>query len=187
VCIGDVSGKGVPAAMLMASIRAVFKNAALKGNLPPAELIAELNQYLYENARTEQFATFFYGVFEADSGTLTFSNAGQCPALLLKKDYVDRLGEGGLVLGVQPSQSYHEGRVCLEPNDLLVLYTDGITEQKDAAGEEYGEQRLIEFLQLHRNLPLDELQSALFRDVIAFGNGSQQDDITSIIACQNAA
>ena len=94
VCIGDVSGKGIPAAMLMSSLRAVFKNAALKRKLPPADLNAELNDYLYENAKPEQFATFFYGVFDRESGTLSFSNAGQCPALLVREEFVDRLGEG---------------------------------------------------------------------------------------------
>jgi len=187
VCIGDVSGKGIPAAMLMASLRAVFKNAALKRKLNPADLNAELNDYLYENAKPEQFATFFYGVFDRETGTLSFSNAGQCPALLVREGYVDRLGEGGLVLGVRAAQEYREGRVRVETGDLLVLYTDGITEQKNDEGEEYGEDRLIQFLQMHRNLPLLQLQEGLLEEVIAFGGGSQQDDITTVIACHKVA
>jgi sigma-B regulation protein RsbU (phosphoserine phosphatase) len=187
VAIGDVSGKGIPAAMLMSSLRAVFKNAALKRKLNPAELNAELNDYLYENAKPEQFATFFYGVFDRETATLSFSNAGQCPALLVRENFVDRLGEGGLVLGVQAAQEYREGRVRIEPGDLLVLYTDGITEQKNDAGDEYGEERLIRFLQMHRNLPLLQLQEGLLEDVIAFGGGSQQDDITTVIACHKVA
>jgi len=187
VCIGDVSGKGIPAAMLMSSLRAVFKNAALKRKLTPADLNSELNDYLFENAKPEQFATFFYGVFDRDTGTLSFSNAGQCPALLVREDFVDRLGEGGLVLGVQAAQEYQEGRVRIEPGDLLVLYTDGITEQKNAAGEEYGEERLIDFLRMHRKRPLLQLQEGLLEDVIAFGGGSQQDDITTVIACHKVA
>jgi len=101
VAIGDVSGKGIPAAMLMASLRAVFKHAAQISQLGPGELNATLSDFLHDNAKPEQFATFFYGVFDAHTETLTFSNAGQCSALLVREGYVDRLGTGGLLLGVQ--------------------------------------------------------------------------------------
>jgi sigma-B regulation protein RsbU (phosphoserine phosphatase) len=187
VAIGDVSGKGVPAAMLMSSLRAVFKNLALKGKLGPAELNGELNEFLFENANTEQFATFFYGVIDTETNIFTFSNAGQCPALLVKDGYTDRLGEGGMVLGVRPSQSYQEGSVSIEPGDLVVLYTDGITEQTNREGDDYGEDRLIRFLELNKNLPVAELQEALLRDVVAFGGGNQDDDITSVIAYRKTA
>lgn len=187
IAIGDVSGKGIPAAMLMSSLQAIFKNLALKGKLAPAELNVELNAYLVNNAKAEQFATFFYGVLDLHSARLTFSNAGQCPGLLVKQDYVDRLGQGGMMLGVRDSHGYREGNVLIEPGDLLFLYTDGITEQKNHDGEEYGEQRLIDFLQTHKNLPIRELQGALFEDVIAFGEGRQDDDITSVFACYKSA
>lgn len=187
IAIGDVSGKGVPAAMLMSSLQAVFKNLALKGRLAPSEMNAELNAFLFESAKPEQFATFFYGIFDLEDGTFTFSNAGQCPALLVRREFVDRLGEGGLILGAMPDQAYLEGTVRLEADDLLLLYTDGITEQKNAEGAEYGEERLIAFLQMNRNLPPGELQSALVDDVMAFGAGRQDDDITSVIAVKKYA
>lgn len=186
VAIGDVSGKGIPAAMLMSSLRAIFKNLAIEGKLPPAELNLELNAYLYNHAKTDQFATFFYGVFDLRNSRFTFSNAGQCPALLLKSDYVDRLGQGGMVLGVRDSLPYREGNVLIEPGDLLFFYTDGVTEQKNDEGEEYGEDRLIDFLQEHKNLPIGDLQRALLEDVLNFGGGRQDDDITSVFAyCKN--
>lgn len=189
VAIGDVSGKGVPAAMLMSSIQAVFKNLALKSRLSPAEVIAELSNHLFENAKPHQFATFFYGVFEHSTSTFAFSNAGHCPTLLLRAGggYADRLGKGGLVLGVRRDQGYAEGTVALEPGDLMLLYTDGVTEQKDDAGEEYGEKRLISFLKAHANLPVEALQSALIDDVLAFGEGRQDDDITTVIARKKTA
>lgn len=181
LAIGDMSGKGIPAAMLMSSLQAVFKSLALKDGLAPADLNAELNGLLVSRDNSEQFASFFYGVIDLRNSRFTFSNAGHCPALLVKDDYVDRLGQGGMLLGVRDSE-YREGSVLIAPGDLLLLYTDGVTEQKDAAGEEYGEERLIRFLLANRLLPIRELHSALYEDVMAFGDGHQQDDITCVFA-----
>jgi sigma-B regulation protein RsbU (phosphoserine phosphatase) len=186
LAIGDVSGKGIPAAMLMSSLQAVFKNLAIKDGLAPAELNKELNAHLMDNVKTEQFASFFYGVIDLRQHRFNFSNAGHCPALLVKDTYADRLGQGGLVLGVRHEAEYREGSVMTEPGDLLALYTDGVTEQKNPDGEEYGEDRLIRFLVANRNLPIRELHSALFEDVLAFGGGDQQDDITCVFACHKA-
>ena len=182
VVIGDVSGKGVPAAMLVSSLQAVFKNLALRDRMSAGQVTTELNRYLCENAKAGQNATFFYGIFELDESTLTFCNAGHCPALLIKQQYVDRLGEGGMILGVDPERLYQEGRVRIDSGDVLCLYTDGVTEQNSGQGEEYGEQRLIDFLRAKRNLPLNTLQDSLFASVLAFGDGRQDDDITTIIA-----
>lgn len=187
IAIGDVMGKGIPAAMLMASLQAVFKNRAAKGGLAPHELNAELNDYLVEHAKPGQFATFFCGVLNLSTSTFAFSSAGQCPALLATNGYIDRLGNGGTVLGANRNQSYAEGSVAFHPGDLLLLYTDGVIEQMNDAGEPYGEQRLIEFLGANRNLPPERLQNALLRDVLAFGGGRQDDDITSVIAVRRSA
>jgi sigma-B regulation protein RsbU (phosphoserine phosphatase) len=187
VAIGDVSGKGVPAAMLMASLQAVFKNRAQKGDLPPAELNRELNDFLAENAKPGQFATFFCGVLDVPRATLTFSSAGQCPALLATDRYVDRLGNGGMVLGANRGQAYIEGTVAFRPGDVLLLYTDGITEQRNPTGEMFGEDRLVDFLRANRNLPPDALQNALLRAVMDFGAGRQEDDITSVIVLRKTA
>ncbi|MCZ6766253.1 MAG: SpoIIE family protein phosphatase [bacterium] len=182
VAIGDCSGKGVPAAMLMSSIQAVFKNLVIKDRLTPGALVGELNDYLFDNAKTEQFATFFYGVIDVANSIFTFSNAGHCPTLLFRKQYVDRLGEGGMVLGVERNQVYQEGQVRLGPGDLLCLYTDGATEQSDGQDEQFGESRLIEFLEKRKHQPLEELQKSLFATILAYGSERQDDDITTIIA-----
>ncbi|HXV13828.1 MAG TPA: SpoIIE family protein phosphatase [Candidatus Krumholzibacteria bacterium] len=187
VAIGDVMGKGVPAAMLMASLQAVFKNRAAKGGLAPHELNRELNDYLVEHAKPGQFATFFCGVLDLAHSTFTFSSAGQCPALLATNGFIDRLGNGGTVLGANPNQDYAEGTVAFHPGDLLILYTDGVIEQMNDQGEPYGEQRLVEFVEANRNLPPDRLQNALLADVLAFGGGRQDDDITSVIAVRRSA
>jgi len=187
IAIGDVSGKGIPAAMLMASLQAVFKNRALKDDLPPAELNRELNDFMVDHAKPGQFASFFCGILDTVRNTLTFSSAGQCPALLATRDYVDRLANGGTVLGASPGQTYADGRVSLHPGDVLLLYTDGIVEQRDPRGELFGEKRLVDFLRVNRNLPPDDLQNALLQAVLGFGEGRQEDDITSVIvSCKSA-
>ncbi len=185
VAIGDVSGKGIPAAMLMASLQAVFKNRTLKGGLAPAEVNAELNDYLVEHAKPGQFASFFCGILNVGRSTLTFSSAGQCPALLVTDRYIDRLGNGGMVLGATRSQRYVEGTVAFRPGDLLLLYTDGVTEQRSPTGEFYGEDRLVQFLRANRNLPPDGLQNALLEEILAYGGGTQEDDITSVIVSRS--
>ena len=182
VVIGDVSGKGVPAAILVASLQAVFKNLAHRDKMSPAQVIEELNRYLCDSAKVGQYATIFYGIFELDTSTFTFCNAGHCPPLLVKAHYTDRLGEGGLVLGIDPGHRYEEGRVRIDGGDILCFYTDGVTEQSAPDDQEYGENRLIDFLRANRNLPLGALQDSLFASVLAFGNGRQDDDITTIIA-----
>ena len=187
IAIGDVSGKGIPAAMLMASLQAVFKNRALKGGLAPAALNQELNDYLIDHAKPGQFATFFCGVLDLSRSTLTFSNAGQCPALLSTRGFIDRLGNGGMVLGASRLHRFHEGTVAFQPGDLLFLYTDGVTEQHDARGEEFGEDRLVQFIRSNRNLPPDQLQNALLSTITAFGEGRRDDDLTSVIALRKSA
>jgi sigma-B regulation protein RsbU (phosphoserine phosphatase) len=182
VVIGDVSGKGVPAAMLVSSLQAVFRNLALRNGMSAGQAIGELNKYLCENSKGAQYATVFYAIFELDDSAMTFCNAGHCPALLVKTMYADRLGEGGMMLGIDASHEYEEGRVRLDAGDILCFYTDGLTDQTGAEGREFGEKRVIDFLRANRNLPLNALQEALFASVLAFGNGRQDDDITTIIA-----
>lgn len=187
IAIGDVSGKGIPAAMLMASLQAVFKNRAIKGGLAPAALNQELNDYLMDHAKPGQFATFFCGVVDLARSTLTFSNAGQCPALLSRNGFIDRLGNGGMVLGASRLHRFDEGTVAFQPGELLFLYTDGVTEQSNASGEEFGEERLIQFIQANRNLPPDQMQNALLATITAFGGGRRDDDLTSVIALRKSA
>jgi serine phosphatase RsbU (regulator of sigma subunit) len=185
--IADGRGKGVPAAMLVSSLQAVFKNLALRARMNPADLLTELNRYFIDNAKSGQFATFFYGILNTSEATFTFSNAGHCPALLCKADFTDRLGEGGMPLGVEANQSYQQGHVRMDDGDMLCLYTDGITEQRNSDGELFDESRLITLLRANRNLPLAELQELLFAAVRNFGGGGQDDDQTAIIGVLKTA
>ena len=187
VAIGDSSGKGVPAAKLMSSVQAVFKNNVLRDTLGPAELVGELNRHVCSSAKSDQFATFFFGIIDLVDSTFTFSNAGHCPALLCKKDYVDRLGEGGMPLGVDLASDYDEGSVHIASGEMLCLYTDGVTEQSNSKDEHFGEERLISILRANKNLSLSELQELLFAAVLNFGGGHQDDDLTTIITrCEGA-
>jgi sigma-B regulation protein RsbU (phosphoserine phosphatase) len=173
--------------MLMSSLQAVFKNLAMRDRMHPSDVMNEVNKYLCSNGKPEQFATFFYGILDLENSTFTFCNAGHCPALLVKRDYVDRLGEGGMILGIEPAKRYAEGRVRIDPGDVICLYTDGVTEQTNAGGDQFGETGLIEFLRANKNRPLSDLQESLFASILAFGNGRQDDDITNVITRYKAA
>ncbi len=181
VAMGDVSGKGIPAAMLMFSIQAVFKSLAVKERLSPAEMNNELNRYLCANAKPGQFATFFYGILDTDTDTFTFSNAGQHPALLFRREYTDRLGEGGTLLGIDRHHCYEEGTVRIGHGELLCIYTDGLVEQKNAEGIEFGVERLEAEIRRHRKRSVSSLLESLFASIVAYGEGAQDDDITCII------
>lgn len=181
IVLGDVSGNGIPAAMLMFSIQAVFKNLAIKEQLSPGELNRDLNNYLCDNAKPGQFATFFYAILDTQRSAFTFSNAGQHPALLVKEHYVDHLGEGGMLLGVERDHIYQEGLVRIETGDLICLHTDGIVEQTNRKGEEFGEERLTDLLRESKDLPLPKLTESLFASVLAFADGIENDDMSCII------
>ena len=140
-----------------------------------------------DHAKPGQFATFFCGVLDLARSTLTFSNAGQCPALLLTRGFVDRLGNGGMVLGASRLHRFDEGTVAFRPGDMLFLYTDGVTEQTNASGEQFGEDRLVDFFRSNGNLPPGELQNALLATISSFGDGRRDDDLTSVIALRKSA
>ncbi|MFO7653703.1 MAG: SpoIIE family protein phosphatase [Candidatus Krumholzibacteriia bacterium] len=146
VCIADVSGKGIAAAMLMSTVRASFRSLAVPAEEPEA-VVRALNRNVTDLLAPGPFVSFFFGVYRPASGLLAYCNAGMDPPLLLRSDgRVERLRRGGPVLGVLPNHEYRRGTVRLRPSDLLVLYTDGITEQHDPAGVFYDERRLLRSL-----------------------------------------
>jgi sigma-B regulation protein RsbU (phosphoserine phosphatase) len=181
LAIGDVVGKGLPAALVMSNVQAAVKAVATAG-LPPGELCARVNRLLCGNLSAGRFVTFFYGVVDAQRWTLTYANAGHVPPVLVRRDgFTARLRAGGAVLGEFPEWRYEQGTLPFAPGDRLALFTDGVTEARNAAGEEYGEARLTEFLRRHRGLRAEELRARLMEDVQRYCGSSFEDDATVLV------
>jgi sigma-B regulation protein RsbU (phosphoserine phosphatase) len=144
ICLGDVSGKGMPAALLMANLQATLRSQILQG-LPVAMCLERANSLIFRSTAPDRFATLFYGVLDQREHTLRYANAGHNPPLLLGQGIEPLpLREGGTVLGCFERSSYREGDVRMNPGDVLVIYSDGISEAADIAGEQFGEKRIAE-------------------------------------------
>jgi sigma-B regulation protein RsbU (phosphoserine phosphatase) len=180
--IADVSGKGVPAALLMAFLRASLRAAIHIGYAPHISM-AKVNYLLWESIERNQFVTAFYGVLDASNKTLAYTNAGHNPPLLMDADGTARFIErGGLPLGMFRDTRYYEYYQAIEPGQLLVLYTDGATEANGANGEEYGRERLEAAVRAGRHLSARELITAIQQDVLAWTDGrGASDDMTFFI------
>lgn len=183
VCIADVSGKGIPAALIMANIQAALRVLTpLTLNL--SDLVTRINSLVYANTASDKFVTLFIGYIDLRDNSFTYINAGHNPPLLLRRnDTAQFLDKGGLILGIfDGGVPYEEGKVTIEKGDLLCLYTDGVTESPDAEGNEYGEKRLLDLLLAQRNNDADEILYALIRNVESFSTGdSRYDDLTAIV------
>jgi uncharacterized protein YndB with AHSA1/START domain len=142
LCIADVSGKGMPAALLMSNLQAVVKALASENSFPK-ELVEKVNRVMCRNTTEAKFITLFYGLLDVDGKTLRYVNAGHNAPILTRKDGAQvRLEEGGLILGIFQEHSYEEGEIELRPGDRLVMFTDGISEAVDGEGVEFGEARM---------------------------------------------
>jgi phosphoserine phosphatase RsbU/P len=183
IAIGDVSGKGSPAALLMANLQATIR-ALVPLNLSLADLTARVNDLMCGNTGGNKFVTFFWGILDSREGTLQYVNAGHnYPYLLHADGTVNRLDRGGMILGVlKTKEPYEEGTVTFRSGDLLVLFTDGVSEAMSKQGEEYGEERLERLLLEHRDLTASAVLEAVHHDVLAHTRGApQSDDITLMI------
>lgn len=181
--IGDIAGKGIAAALLMANLQASVRSQCAVAQ-DPQRLLRSVNLLFAQNAPEGSFATLFFSEYDDQTRRLRYANCGHLPALLLRSnDTMERLGSTATVLG--PFKEWDcliEERQLL-PGDLLALYTDGVTESFNEAGEEFGEQRLAEALRRYRDLPLQALLGAIVEDVRGFSlGGEQHDDITLIVA-----
>jgi sigma-B regulation protein RsbU (phosphoserine phosphatase) len=180
IAIGDVSGKGMAAALLMSNLQAIVRAFAPAG-LEPHELCAKANQLIAGNVAPGKYITFFYAVIDTVHMRLDYCNAGHNPPILRHRDgAIEMLREGGPVLGVIPGASYAAGTVELRSGDCLVLYTDGISEAFNANDEEFGEERLI----LPLKQPGDGAEERRRRIMVAvteFSNGNFQDDATMMV------
>jgi len=187
IVIGDVSGKGMGAALLMATLQASFRAHAGLGLSPP-DLVARLNQTVAAASMSNKFISFFYGELNAANGELRYVNAGHNPPLLLRTTgEVERLRAGGMILGVMGDSTYTDRIVEIRPGDLLVLFSDGITESQNEAGEEFGEERLIEVMRAAVSGNAESIRDQVESAVDAFvGKAPQFDDITLTVLKRNA-
>jgi sigma-B regulation protein RsbU (phosphoserine phosphatase) len=182
IVIADVAGKGVPAALLMSNLQAAVRAFAQDGTAPAA-VTTSVNRLLCRNMASGRFVTFCYARLDAAAGRLTYANAGHNPPLLVHTDgRVEMLVPGGTVLGVFAESAYDQGACTIARGDRLVLYTDGITEGRNTAGEEFGEDRLSASAVAHRALDGQAMLAAMLGDVEAFNGGAYEDDATLIVA-----
>jgi phosphoserine phosphatase RsbU/P len=178
--IADISGKGVPAAILMANLQAMLRIFSA-ANSSPAEVCARLNYHFHEVTDPSKFATFFYAQWDPARRLVHYVNAGHNPPILLGATGSQRLCTGGFPLGLFPSATFDVGHLSLQTDDLLVLYSDGITEASGPKGEEFGEARLESLVSGHRTESLEKIQEAVLEAVRRWSGKEQADDMTLVI------
>jgi sigma-B regulation protein RsbU (phosphoserine phosphatase) len=191
LAVGDISGKGISAALLMASLQAALHSnvmhlhdaADAAGERNVAGIVERLNRQIYNYTGTNRFATFFYAHYDGGLQTMVYCNAGHNPPLHFHGDECRRLSAGGTVVGIFPEVTYEQEALRLTDGDLLVAYTDGLTECADANGEEFGEERLIQLVRSNRDMPVEDMKKMILESVLAWKSaGEQDDDITLIVA-----
>jgi phosphoserine phosphatase RsbU/P len=195
IAIGDVSGKGISSALLMASIRAALHGLTFSGTLSLARLIEGLNRIIFDSSTSNRFVTFFFGEYDPSSRTLDYVNAGHnAPVLLRPKApgldsfcspdspcMVQRLETGGPVLGIFTDVQYEQGQLQLQPYDVLIGYTDGISEAMTTDYEEWGEERLIAAAKMNTHRAAQDIVTAVVRCTDRFTAGAEQNDDLSLV------
>jgi sigma-B regulation protein RsbU (phosphoserine phosphatase) len=186
IAIGDVSGKGIGAALMMAGLQGSLRGQLLHGNGELTQLMASINALMYEASDSDRYATLFYAEYDPGRRCLSYVNAGHNAPMLFRKIEgcweVQRLETGGMVVGLLPDIAFQYAALELRPGDLLVAFTDGISEAMNAVDEEFGEQRLMKTIECCDSLPADEIAEHVLRAVDEFvGNVEQHDDMTIVL------
>lgn len=183
IAIGDVSGKGIPAALLMATLRAYLRGAQTMHHEPDLSVVmTNLNRLVYESSAANRYATFFYGELDTPSRVLTYVNGGHNPPMIFRDNDVLRLEEGGPVVGLFGPAQYAQGIVFLQPGDTMVLFTDGVSEAMNDAEEEFDEERLIAAVRSGKGKNASDLIDHIMVDCDAFAAGApQHDDMTLVV------
>lgn len=186
VALGDVSGKGTSAALLMSSLHAAV-HAQVASQCAPVDTVRAVNRYLAANIPTNRFVTLFYAELNAATGRFTFANAGHNPPLVVHRDgKTERLDASGLPLGILPDADYQEGSAQLEPGDALVIYSDGVTETQNPQGEEFGIRRLEQTVARHLDRSAAGIRDRIEAALTEFADGTAAaDDITLVIVKRN--
>jgi serine phosphatase RsbU (regulator of sigma subunit) len=190
ILVADVADKGMGAALYMALARTLLRTYALEYHTRPDFAMKVTNRRILMDTNVTMFVTVFYGILDPRTGQLTYCNAGHNPPYILRvggEGRVQELGKTGMVVGAMPGVSWEQRAVQLGPGDMLVLYTDGVTDAENESGSFFGQERLLEIVQAHGGRPAHEVQAGLLRAVETFtGEASQFDDITLVIAVRDA-
>lgn len=194
LALGDICGKGISAALLMANLQATLRsNVFATGprssfeaghkNGEVADVVRVLNKQIYNFTSANKFASFFYAVYDESQSKLTYCNAGHNPPLYFNSQGFQRLTTGGTVVGIFPDADFEQETIQLQGGDILVAYTDGIVESVNEYGEEFGEQRLIDLIKHKSDLPAEQLQKAIVEEVLGWAfEEERDDDMTMIVA-----
>jgi phosphoserine phosphatase RsbU/P len=186
MCIGDVAGKGMPAALLMSNLQAAVRGLSSL-SVAPHLLCKRLNSIVCRNTDRDRFITFFYAQLDGDARRLQYVNAGHNAPFVIRADGShERLHVGGAVLGVFDDPNFELGTAQLTPGDRVLLFTDGVTEACNREGEEFGEARLLRLLAEHRALSAQDLQAKIMAGVAEFGGNHLQDDATLLVLAVGA-
>ena len=181
--IGDVSGKGIAAALLMANLQASLRSQSSLAFDQPQALLRSVNRLFYDNTSDSAYASLFFAEYDDATRRMRYANCGHLPGLLLRRDgNVELLEPTSTLLGLFKDWDCSMREQELFPGDVLALYTDGVTEASNDRGEEFGERLLLEALRQHRDLPCQALLAAIVDGVRRFGSQEQHDDITAIVA-----
>jgi len=181
--IGDIAGKGIAGALLMANLQANLRSQCAMALNQPQRFLQSVNQLFYENTADSAYATLFFAEYDDRTRRLRYANCGHLPALLLRRDgSLERLDSTCSVLGLFTAWDCEIAERSLSPGDTLAIYTDGVTEAFNEAGEEFGDQRLIDALRRHRKQSPQAMVASIVDEVSQFGPREQYDDITLIVA-----
>ena len=181
LCIADVTGKGMPAALLVANLQAVLK-AFVHGTASPAEICTSINRVIFTNITPGKFITFFYGLLDVQTGIFRYTNAGHNPPIVVRADgSIHRLIDGGVMLGIFAQSSFTGGEIQLLSGDRIVMFTDGVTEIENPSGEDFGDARLVQFVTENAHLSAADLQDKIMQTINEFSAGKFNDDATLMV------
>ena len=193
IALADISGKGISAALLMASLQAALRSDVLRyregqhgyhpAELNTAEIVSHLNRHLFRNTSDERYATVFFGVYDTQTRRLHYTNAGHLPPAYICAGRVEQLETGGMVVGLFSDVPFEQGEIEIEPGGLLIAYSDGLIEPENVYGEEFGTERMIQLAKEHQNESPQAIASALMTAAEEWsGTPEQADDMTVVVA-----
>ncbi len=189
IALGDVAGKGISAALLMASLQASLRGQLREAeewpgsHCQPSRIVGRLNQHLHANTSAEKFATFFFAIYDDETGLMTYTNAGHLPPILVRAGKATPLEVTGMVVGAFPQAHYEERTLQLEPGDLLIAFSDGVTEPENEFGEMFGDHRFAETIAQCAGLEPQQVAETIADAAVKFtGSAELQDDLTLLVA-----